>query len=98
MSTHILNWHSRPATVDPLDANTWTLCRDTVPGVGTVSTVWNPIAFNTWRVGTPKHFESLVFLETGEHGDSYAYATEEEARDGHARMVSALRSLAETQR
>lgn len=96
MSSHVLNWSSRPACVDVMDASTWTLARTEVPGVGTVSTVWNPIAFNTWRVGTPKHFESLVFLPDGDHGDSQTYVTEDEARDGHARMVAALRTLAET--
>lgn len=93
---HVLNWHSRPACVDVMDANTWTLARDVVAGAGEVSTVWNPVAFNTWRIGTPKHFETLVFLPEGGCGDSCTYVTEEEARDGHARMVSALRSLAET--
>ncbi len=95
---HVLNWHSRPACVDVMDANTWTLARDVVAGAGEVSTVWNPVAFNTWRVGTPKHFETMVFLPEGGCGDSCTYVTEEEARDGHTRMVSALRSLAEAQR
>lgn len=93
----VINWASRPACVDPMDATTWTLCREAVPGVGEVSTVWNPVPFSTWRGGTPHHFESLVYLPNGEHGDSRSYVTEEEARDGHARLVSALRSLAETQ-
>jgi len=95
-STSRINWNSRPACVNPMDADTWTLAHEMVLGVGEVSTVWNPVPFSTWKGGVPRHYESLVFLPAGDHGDSRTYTTEEEARDGHARMVSALRAIAET--
>lgn len=94
MSSHVLDWTSRPACVDVMDATTWTLARTAIAGHD-VSTVWNPIAFDSWRVGTPRHFETLTILPDGSLGDSRTYVTEEDARDGHARMVSALRVLAE---
>lgn len=96
MSTSVINWSSRPVWANPMDAHTWTYRRDEVPGVGEVSSVWNPVPFSTWKGGTPHHFESLVFLVNGEHGDSRSYVTEEEMKDGHARMVSALRAIAES--
>ena len=97
MSSHVVDWSRPPSWVNPRDADTWTYRRDEVPGVGTLSTVWHPVAFATWRTDTPpRHFESLLCLPEGGHGDSRTYVTEEEAKDGHARLLSALRLIAET--
>lgn len=52
-----------------------------------VSTVWLGLD-HSFGQGPPLIFESVVF-ENGEGGDMDRYATEEEAREGHAAMVAA---------
>jgi hypothetical protein len=85
-------------TVNPHDPATWTLARTAVPGVGEVSTAWHPIRFApAYGVDGPaQHYESLTRGTDGAYMDSQTYTTEQEARDGHARRVAALRRIAGT--
>jgi hypothetical protein len=84
-----------PPSINPRDASTWTLASDVIPGIGRVSTVWNPIRFSPqWGMaGTPHHYETLVIQPDTTLGDSRTYADEQEARDGHARLVRALQEM-----
>ncbi len=96
---HTVTPTSRPSWVtDVTDATTWTYRRDVVPGVGEVITSWHPWPFAPayGLAGTKKHMQTLVLSEGHVPSDEINYCTEEEAREGHARMVSALKSIAET--
>ena len=54
-----------------------------------VSTVWLGLD-HSWGDGPPLIFETMVF--GGEHDqDCWRYSTEEQAKAGHERVVSALR-------
>jgi hypothetical protein len=56
-----------------------------------VSTVWLGLNHNFLDDGPPLIFETMVFLERGNRRDELAcrrYATEDEARQGHADIVA----------
>ena len=83
-------------TVKPGDPKTWTI-RDTdqlLPGYRVI-TSFNPVRFAppSSVPGTPHHFETLVISTQSGYGNSAGtYATEAEARDGHAVIVSRVRT------
>ena len=87
-------------TIDPMDANTWTFREDRLAGGYAVFTSWSPIRFAPFYglTGKPsRHFETIVINKSMPSfiGDSQTYQTEAEARDGHAVMVSRLRTMVE---
>lgn len=56
-----------------------------------ISTVFIPLAQPPWEPGKPPLiFETMVFLD-GEPERTIRYATEDEALDGHNKLVEALR-------
>ena len=60
-----------------------------------VSTVWMGIDYGFGREGPPVIFETMCF--GGSHdGDCVRYHTEEQAREGHMRIVQALVAEHET--
>lgn len=82
--------------VDLGDGRTWTLADDFLPGDRRVVTSFSTVRFApAWSMpGDPHHFETLVF-EGQRDTECHTYATEPQARDGHAVIVSRLRSLIE---
>lgn len=62
---------------------------DTI-GKANVSTVWLGTDHNWSGAGDPLIFETMIF--GGEHSDlQWRYTTEVEAKEGHARIVQALK-------
>jgi hypothetical protein len=92
----VQGWSSRPSWASMADATTWTYKRETVPGVGLVSTVWSPIRFAPayGLPGTAKHYETLAWDGDDNELAHAVYATEQEAKDGHARIVAGLQTTA----
>jgi hypothetical protein len=86
-------------TIQPQNANTWTFRTDRLAGGYVVFTSWSPIRFAPayGLKGESRHFESIVINKAMPDfiGDSRTYLTEADAREGHAVMVSKLRSLVE---
>jgi len=63
------------------------ICRDELPGNVRVSTVFLGVDHNYGETGPPLIFETMIF--GGEHDDyQERYATEVEARVGHARALA----------
>ena len=86
--------------INPANVHSWTfLTDDTLPRGYVVYTSWSPWPFSPayGLPGTPLHFETLVCNRSlaGFGGNSTHYATEAEARDGHAVMVQQTRAHAE---
>jgi hypothetical protein len=86
---------------NPIDLATWAqlfnderhLGEDELDGVR-VSTVWIGIDHGFGRTERPLLFETMIFGGTLD-GDTWRYATEAEARAGHARACSLVRLEAE---
>lgn len=57
-----------------------------------VSTVWLGVDTNFLRVGPPIIFETMIFGQIGQEENEmcWRYATEAEAKEGHAAVVEAL--------
>lgn len=95
--TRVLSASHGP-TINPRDVRTWTVAVDVIEGVGTLSTVWNPVAF--WPAGgeapppgVPRHHYQTALLPSW--AVSETYPTEAEARAGHLRLRAQLRALSQ---
>lgn len=72
---------------EAIERETRVVARTTLPNGNRVSTIWRGLNHG-YGDGPPLIFEIMVFLEnTFEELDCERYATEAEARAGHARMV-----------
>lgn len=69
----------------------WVIGRTEVEGAE-VSTVWMGIDHNFSDDGPPLIFETMVFGDSEYAEYQWRYSTEEEAREGHERVVLALAS------
>lgn len=60
----------------------------------TVSTVWLGVDHNWARQGPPIVFETMVFGNhpLADEGAQWRYSTEEQAADGHQKVVAAIRA------
>lgn len=59
-----------------------------IPGAGSVSTVWLGSDYGYSPAGVaPLQFESMVADEVGDETELVRYRTEQEAREGHLRLV-----------
>lgn len=102
MDTNFYDKDGNPISIEELeplhaDYNYRQIGRDHI-GQILVSTVWLGVNHNFSRSGPPLIFETVVFNAPEESMlDDYCerYATEEEAKAGHARVVEMVRVLEE---
>ena len=65
-----------------------------VPGAGSVSTVWLGSDYGYSPAGVaPLQFESMVSDEVGDETELVRYRTEQEAREGHLRLVQIFKDV-----
>jgi len=80
----LLEWVAAMETIAPIEATP-------MDDGHLVSTIWIGLDATT-RAGPPLIFETCVFFNDG-LVDQERYATEQEAREGHARIVAKLTGL-----